>query len=263
MKQNKISVIIPTVGRDTLQKTLDGLNKQTRKPYEILVMNDKNKTGVSITRNKGILKSKGNLIALIDDDCIPPKDWLEKLEKNISPDVDFVGGYYKETDPFLNEIAKKNKEKNKDVKNRLPGTGGNILFKKSVLLYLQKKDGYMYDSNLITGEDWDLVWRLVKYGFKGKYVDVHPTHLKTVNLKKYLRMQYYRGLGIYGLSTLPEKKSHQSLVWSTNKLFRPFLIIWHTIIGPWKRFSKVKYTLWFWLGKKFEGLGYVVAWWKK
>lgn len=101
---DKISVIIPTIGRPSLVSCLDSLEKQTLGPDEIIVIdNSKNKKalslmakkaryiherrpGVAHARNRGILESKNDILCFIDDDCVAEKNWLEKLaifsEKN-------------------------------------------------------------------------------------------------------------------------------------------------------------------------------------
>ncbi len=55
---NFISVIIPTCNRDTLSIVLSALDKQTRKPDEIIIMEDKDRLGPNIMKNKGFKKRK-------------------------------------------------------------------------------------------------------------------------------------------------------------------------------------------------------------
>ena len=97
-----ISVIIPTLDRcEFLRRALDSVLKQTKKPREIIVVDNgskdnthqmvtslfpcvnylkENKGGVSAARNKGILSAKSKWIALLDSDDV----WKpEKLEKQI------------------------------------------------------------------------------------------------------------------------------------------------------------------------------------
>jgi len=99
----KISVIIPTYNTaELIKKALDSVLKQTYKPYEIIVVDDgstdntkhalrkyykkikyyywKNH-GLSAARNKGIKKSKGELIALLDSDDYWHPDKLKEQVK--------------------------------------------------------------------------------------------------------------------------------------------------------------------------------------
>lgn len=101
------SVVLCTRNRSNLLKrTLDALNNQTLGPneYEIIVVDDcsndntalvcKNLTNkipnmkfirsethsfLSSARNMGIEHSKGDVVLFTDDDCIPRKDWIEKM----------------------------------------------------------------------------------------------------------------------------------------------------------------------------------------
>ena len=100
----KFSVIIPTYKRiEFLEKAIQSINTQTYRNYEIIVVNDNpdDKTtidnlshkfdkiivihlshtkGGNAARNLGILRSRGELIAFLDDDDL----WLpEKLERHL------------------------------------------------------------------------------------------------------------------------------------------------------------------------------------
>lgn len=93
MNCSKVSIIIP-VSREKIE-CLDILLKQTYKNFEIILIPDEplgNKfekekrikiircqtRNVSKKRNVGIKASKGEIIAFIDDDAIPEKNWVEK-----------------------------------------------------------------------------------------------------------------------------------------------------------------------------------------
>lgn len=45
-----------------------------------LIINKKNR-GIAYSRNRGLEKAKGDIIAFTDDDCIVEKDWINKIEK--------------------------------------------------------------------------------------------------------------------------------------------------------------------------------------
>lgn len=101
----KISVIIPTLGRNTLKDTLKSLAEQTLKPFEILIIDtSKNKKAKlfkqkykqlpikyfflkgkspSCARNQGIQQAKGGVLVFLDDDCLPKKTWLKEFSKSI------------------------------------------------------------------------------------------------------------------------------------------------------------------------------------
>ena len=118
MIKNFISVIIPTYKRPKdLAKCLKGLEKQRRKADEVLVIirnSDKetwnffedNKFLLNIKKikinipgqvaalNVGLNTTKGEIITITDDDCIPHKNWLELIEKHFNSDskIGAVGG---------------------------------------------------------------------------------------------------------------------------------------------------------------------------
>jgi glycosyltransferase involved in cell wall biosynthesis len=83
----RISVIIPTIGRESLNRAIESVLNQTIGVYEIIVVNDLShpnykpidvdmkclvvdsiRGGVAACRNTGLAISSGNLIAFLDDD---------------------------------------------------------------------------------------------------------------------------------------------------------------------------------------------------
>ncbi|CAM3323723.1 MULTISPECIES: glycosyltransferase family 2 protein [Paenibacillus] len=112
-----ISVIIPTYKRvDALQHCLEGIQRQTRYPDEIMlvVRNTDERTlnylrclnirntkialiegsGVIAALNAGIRQSTGSVIVLTDDDTVPHTNWLEQLERHYvsNSEIGGVGG---------------------------------------------------------------------------------------------------------------------------------------------------------------------------
>jgi GT2 family glycosyltransferase len=100
----RFSVLIPTYHNpDSLIRCLDGLEKQTRLPDEVVVLYEEgdeesarilqNYEGtmdviplrlprmehMSRTMNRGISKANGDIIAFLDEDVIPERVWMEKL----------------------------------------------------------------------------------------------------------------------------------------------------------------------------------------
>ena len=189
-----ISVIIPTLDRcELLRRALDSVLKQTKKPREIIVVDNgskdnthqmvtslfscvnylkENKGGVSAARNKGILSAKSKWIALLDsDDVWKPK----KLEKQITFHINnpkyrliHTNEIWYRNGKFLNQHKKHEK------------SGGNI-FKNSLSLCcvspssaLLKKDifneyGY-FDESLEVCEDYDM-WIRISAKEEVGYID--------------------------------------------------------------------------------------------
>ncbi len=108
----KYSVVIPVYDRPReLDELLDSLSKQTRKDFEVLVVEDgsniksdkiaekyvedleirylyKKNTGPGDTRNYGMRHASADFILIFDSDCLIPPDYFEKLE-NYRDRIDF------------------------------------------------------------------------------------------------------------------------------------------------------------------------------
>ena len=113
----KVSVIIPTRERiPFLQKCIDSLQLQTKKPEEIVIITHKNdeKTknyiknlntnlfiryfetdgGSCKGRNLGIEKSQGDILVFIEDDVILEKNYIEKLKNTFQKEnIEVLAGY--------------------------------------------------------------------------------------------------------------------------------------------------------------------------
>ncbi len=110
----RISVVIPAYNEEKyIQACLESLMKQTKKPFEILVV-DNNSTddtakiaesfdgvtvinakvqGITPTRNAGFNAAKGDIIARTDADTTVPTDWIEQIERLFTQNaVDAVSG---------------------------------------------------------------------------------------------------------------------------------------------------------------------------
>lgn len=101
----KISVVIAAYNEEkSIGNCLDNILNQTKKPYEIIVVDNNStdktaevlkkyknvkvvfekKQGIIPARNSGFEKAKGDIIARCDADTLVPQDWLEKIEKAFS-----------------------------------------------------------------------------------------------------------------------------------------------------------------------------------
>lgn len=124
-----VSVVIPTKnsGR-TLAECLDSLKKQDylKSKYEIIIVDDNSRDdtvkiaknyGAKVLgskgppgrqRNKGISAAKGEIIGLIDSDCVAERSWIRRGVKHfISKKVAIVGGpnFTHEDDPFISHCS--------------------------------------------------------------------------------------------------------------------------------------------------------------
>ncbi|MEK7479152.1 MAG: glycosyltransferase [Patescibacteria group bacterium] len=114
----KFSIIIPALNEAKyIEASVQALLNQDvpRKDFEIIVVDNgsKDKTketakkagadivvtektkGTNIARQKGVEASAGNILVFLDADCIPPPDWLRKIEKLLKrEDIAAVSGPY-------------------------------------------------------------------------------------------------------------------------------------------------------------------------
>jgi glycosyltransferase involved in cell wall biosynthesis len=92
-----ISVVIPTVRRPSLDEVLDRLRPQVAAapvPVEVIVAEDEERRGPAAARNRGWRQARYAWIAFLDDDVLPPDDWLARLVTDLRqpPDVGGVQG---------------------------------------------------------------------------------------------------------------------------------------------------------------------------
>lgn len=249
-KKFRVTVIMPVYnGETTISKTLESLSKQTRKPDEIIIINDgstdssletlnKNNFGLDYklmsheknwglarTYNEGVKFSTGDLIITMHQDVILMDDSLEKL---ISPfsDSSVVATSHIVTHPM--SVWEEYNFWQKCFFARLVGKdfsgidGKFDCFRKKSLLEVGLFDEIHFKS---AGEDGDMVFRLKKIG---KIVD---TDAKIIHLHKnslnfsykdiiYKQKQYSEAQGV--LLRLGKITSIKGILKS---FFREFLII--------------------------------------
>ncbi len=112
MSQNRISVVIPVRNEaDNIEKCLQAVFSQSLAPHEVIIVDGHSTDGtvkragkfpvkifyedncsIACGRQIGLEKAQGEFIAFTDADCIPDKDWLKNLIKEISEGIIGVGG---------------------------------------------------------------------------------------------------------------------------------------------------------------------------
>ncbi len=187
----KVSLYIPCFNADKyISFCLKAVLNQSYPVEEIIVIDDgstdntsdiisqfpvkiikyiKNK-GLPYVRNLAIKNAKNDFLACVDADCVPEKDWLQKLIKNFSPEVAGVGGKLVESD--TNEIIDswrsiRMKQHWGDKKSdSVPFLfGSNNVFRKKIL---DDVGGYK-DKWLNNYEDVDISRRVNTAGYKTIY----------------------------------------------------------------------------------------------
>jgi glycosyl transferase family 2 len=92
-----VSIVVPTVGRPSLDRLLERLRPQLLDPpvpVELLVVRDDERRGPAATRNRGWRAARYPWVAFLDDDVLPPPGWLAALARDLRqpPEVGGVQG---------------------------------------------------------------------------------------------------------------------------------------------------------------------------
>lgn len=201
----KISVTIPTMGRETLTATLRSLERQTVMPHEVLVVNQgprdvedrhhfnlpisylhQDAKGLSRARNRALETFSGDWLMFTDDDQEVNAEWVEQLGilADSYPDVAIIGGPVfppPKYDPEVEFVSQMyvHGEVILDRTNYLtptafPGVlydiwGGNFaLSRKCIDIIGAYDEAFGRGSGLFdVGEDTDYTMRIFSAGLKG------------------------------------------------------------------------------------------------
>lgn len=202
-----ISVVVPTYNRsDRLIRLLTTLTKQERTDFEVVVADDGSSdntvlraealagdvpymltvlpaptnAGPASARNRGWRFSQGELIAFIDDDCVPDPSWLVNLVAGLDH-ADIVTGRTRPPDDQRHEIGPFSKYL--DITDGDGFLTCNIAYHRSVLEEVGGFEEKVFP--FANGEDTDLGLRALQAGFHDRFVaaalvwhDVHPSDFR-------------------------------------------------------------------------------------
>lgn len=205
-----VSIVIPTYDRpEKLDELLSSIIAQTYKEFEVIIINDnskqkkeydaiieKYKKGCDLTyyfnnrnkgapycRNKGIIESKYDLIALTDDDDLWSPNKLLKQVDLFNRSQEKVGLIY----TWANVVDEKGEILYKFDSNISGKSYRNILkecFIPSSSVMVRKQciiDAGLFDESLPSCQDWDMWTRMFKYGYQS---DVIKEELVTIRKHK-------------------------------------------------------------------------------
>jgi glycosyltransferase involved in cell wall biosynthesis len=264
-------VVVPTVGRASIERCLEALGRQTLRPLEVVVVEDAGRRGPSWARNEGIRRAAGDWIAFTDDDCAPPPDWLDRLAGAAARfGGDAVGGNKEETDPRLRFLA---------APGAFPGEEGidragvvhdaaNLMIRRPALESLASRDGHAFDERLRISEDVDLAWRIRRRGAVVVWSTVRVVHHKKLSLSGYLGFRYRQGWGsgvfqriqqaavdAGDLAPGVDPPARRGAFEKAGRILR------HRVIGPFDGFghAPLPVALAHWLGGKADAAGSVAG----
>ncbi|MCK9595150.1 MAG: glycosyltransferase [Candidatus Omnitrophica bacterium] len=208
----------------------DGLGEwleSYRKPagLDIKYFYQKNK-GPSSARNLGIKYSRGDILAFIDSDCVPQKDWLEEVLRGYASDNVAGAGGVIEALPTGSKVSrycayvKMNRTPKIDPGGIAYLITGNASFRRDCLI---AAGGFDERFDFPGGEEPDLCYRLKQKGyifqFNHKAV-VYNAHKQ--NLSEFTRTYFNYGKGQSFL--MARKMSKWDLV-SVSRLKWPFYFL--------------------------------------
>lgn len=221
----RYSVIIPVYNRpDEVNELLESLTRQTRKDFEIIIVEDgsqrksedivekfkgklnlqyieKNNSGPGLSRNVGAAYSKGDFLIFFDSDCIIPPDYFRHVTDFLSHNqVDAFGG----PDAALPTFTTVQKAINYSMTSFFT-TGGirggrrsmDKFHPRSFNLGVSKKafeaiGGY---GTMRFGEDIDFSLRLLENGFKSALIpEAYVYHKRRTDFKRFFKQVYNSGI---------------------------------------------------------------------
>ena len=221
----KYSVIIPVYNRpDEVDELLESLTRQTRKDFEVVVVEDgsqitcrdvvarysdklriayyeKPNSGPGQTRNYGAERCKGEYLLILDSDCVLPPDYLAAIDAELenSP-ADAFGG----PDQAHESFSPIQKAINYAMTSFFT-TGGIRGGKKKMDKFYPRSFNMgirreVYEtlhgfSNMRFGEDIDFSIRIFKAGYACRlFPKAWVWHKRRTNLKKFFKQVHNSGI---------------------------------------------------------------------
>jgi glucosyl-dolichyl phosphate glucuronosyltransferase len=217
------SLIIITLDRAVLiQRTLEGLTRQTR-PMEEIVIIDNGPTadteravrsfetrlpvryvaeperGYGKARNRGLAEAHGGVIYFLDDDCVPEPDWAEVLWQAVAGGAaDLASGSRAPGQPGLAARLEYLSTDGPVLSPRLAAGPARHLSTSNLILRREVVDQVgCFDATLTMCEDRDFTTRARKLGFRLLYEPrARVTHYAPIyRLPEYLGKMRHYGLG--------------------------------------------------------------------
>jgi len=180
-----VSIVIITLKPFGDIDCISYLEKQTYQNYEYVIRDD---PGVSKAKNEAIKRAKGKIIAFIDDDAVPEKNWLENIVKNLDDEYGIVGKVIHPYNDVWGKIPEHYNQGETPFYTRT-GVGCNMAFRKEVFDDIGGFDEYFDWGH----EESELFIRFNKK-YKLKYCpDVVVTHSYADDILRYMKKRWMFG----------------------------------------------------------------------
>jgi glycosyltransferase involved in cell wall biosynthesis len=218
MAHETVSVVVPAYNAEKfIGKTIKALQEQTYKDVEIIIVDDGSSdqtksiiqtfqrikyifqpnAGPASARNRGGQEAQSNILFFTDSDCIPQKDWIEKMMTGFTDEsIAVVCGSYGIANPesvLAKCIHKEILYRHHHLVPDYPKVFGsyNFAIRKNVF---NQVGGFNTSYRFASGEDNDLSYKIIQAGLKIFFKkDALVDHFHTSRIRKYLREQYRHG----------------------------------------------------------------------
>ena len=211
----RVSIIIPAYNaRTTIANCLEACLRQTYEDLEVIVVDDGSgddtsrivhafpvnyirhtNQGPAAARNRGAAMAIGEFLAFTDADCIPARDWVERLVAAMDDNVVGVGGTY----DIANRDSLLARMVHEEIVERHQRFGDDVDFLGSFNVMYRRKafdavGGFDPSFSLASGEDNDLAYRLLDQGGRLRFTEkAMVAHHHPERLGSYLRTQMAHG----------------------------------------------------------------------
>jgi GT2 family glycosyltransferase len=219
-----LTVIIPTVGRPILQRCLEAISAGSVLPARIIVVDQGDNSlvadwiqnlrnsGLEIhhlrsmerspasARNQGLRQVQTSFVAAVDDDCLPERDWLEKMHIKLqnNPEAIITGRVEPAGDGVppsvvTSDIPRLMRHPSVRIPNPLPV--GNM----GCAMSTARRIG-PFDEKFFTAEDIDWAYRALRAGIPILYapeIVVNHFHWRSESEVNTTWREYSWGLGLF------------------------------------------------------------------
>jgi len=225
-------IVIDNNSTDLSQKIIKEFERQNKRIKYIF----EQKKGRGAARNAGLEIAAGEVIAMIDSDCIAPPDWLKEITKLIINGYEnIVMGFEKDiiNNFWTKNIQKANwnyicKYKRNNYASHLDTK--NFAIKASII------NQYKFDSNLGNMEDFDLYLR-IKDNYKIRFVpSITINHYHKNSFISVIKINIDRGFWTYKIYR--KHKSKKNIL--QNPMFESILIVNNILFPFWLVFQFFK-----------------------
>ena len=168
-------IVIPTLGRPSLQALLDRLDSlEGAKPENVIVVDDGVRTGPAAARNIGWRAATADWVVFLDDDVLPERDWLQRLATDLDLPASVAGSQGRIEVPLPEDRRSTDWERNVHGLESARYATADMAYRRSALVEL---DGFDERFGHAYREDADLALRALAAGYRletGTRLSTHP-----------------------------------------------------------------------------------------